>query len=270
MKRISLCCCAWLIMFAGVSLRAANFTVAASGVQFVPSSLTINVGDTVTWNSLFSHTVTGDSPSDPFCGSASPPSGSCSVTFNTAGTFSYHCIPHGSFGMTGTVTVNAPAAPPSVSITNPPNNTLLAAPAAITLGVSAIDSDGTVVSVQLLTNGVAGPTDSAAPFSFTLNNLAAGNYALRARATDNQALNATSTPVNIRVVNRPTLAVTPGPDSSFVLRFNTVAGVNYVVEQSAGLTNFSAVRTNAGTGLPAEVAEMNAAPGQKFFRVRLQ
>src|SRR4026207_1577256 len=59
------------------------------GSSFSPSSITINVGDTVSWPNVTSfHTVTGYAPpSEPFCGGSPPPGGACSVTFQVAGTY---------------------------------------------------------------------------------------------------------------------------------------------------------------------------------------
>jgi plastocyanin len=269
-NRMSLCWCGLLFALGAATASAANFSVTTFGTSFSPSSITINTGDTVTWNNLFGHTVTGNAANEPFCGTSTPPTGTCSVTFNTAGTFTYRCIPHAGFGMTGSVTVNQAATPPAVNITNPPGNSLFAAPASVGVGVQATDADGNVVSVQVLTNGVAGAMDTTLPFSITLSNLAAGNYAVRARATDNQGLSATSPPVTIRVVNRPALSFTRGSTGPVELRFNTVAGVNYVIEESSTLTNFSSIATNAGNGGVVQFLETNAAPGQNNYRLRLQ
>jgi plastocyanin len=93
-------------------------------IAFVPSSVTINVGDTVTWQwggGALSHTVTSGSPGAPdgrFCSNGGTQSaaacagigfaqtgGSFSHTFTTAGTFPYFCAVHGA-AMTGTVTVH--------------------------------------------------------------------------------------------------------------------------------------------------------------------
>lgn len=269
-KRLSLWLCGSLVILNQIAGFAANFSVTTSGFTFSPASITINVGDRITWNNLFGHTVTGDSPSEPFCGSSSPSGGTCSVTFNVAGTFSYHCIPHGGFGMVGSVTVNAAAFPPAVSITNPPNNALFIAPATIAIGVSATDSDGTIANVRLLTNGIAAATNSVAPFGFTLSNLAAGNYILRARAADNQSLATTSAPVTVRVAGRPFLSFQAGANGPLQFQFNTVAGVNYVVEQASPLTNFSPVVTNPGSGGALQFSETNGGPPQRTYRVRLQ
>jgi len=98
--------------------------VGSDGFSFSPSSLTIQVGDTVEWSwSSSGHTVTSGSqcsadgqfcsPSDSNCAST-PPSNqgaTYSHTFSAAGTFPYFCIPHCDFGMVGTIVVQPAAAP---------------------------------------------------------------------------------------------------------------------------------------------------------------
>lgn len=94
-------------------LKAATTNVTTSGFTFVPSVITINAGDTVIWTNLSGiHSVTGEDPAEPLCGSNFPPS--CTNTFLVPGSYAYHCIPHQSFGMTGVVNVLAPPAVPAV------------------------------------------------------------------------------------------------------------------------------------------------------------
>lgn len=94
---------------------------------FSPAPLTITVGTTVKWtnNGKVSHTATSDqtpavwnsgtvspagtgtcNPSDPYCTPGTTPAGTYQRTFNTAGTFPYHCEEHKLQGMMGTITVN--------------------------------------------------------------------------------------------------------------------------------------------------------------------
>ena len=78
--------------------------VTIQGDAFTPSSLTVKVGDTVTWinNDNHDHTVTSDNGT---FNSGNIANGSTfSFTFNTAGTYSYNCSIHTS--MTGTIVVN--------------------------------------------------------------------------------------------------------------------------------------------------------------------
>src|SRR5688572_3219799 len=91
--------------------HAATHTVHFRSNTFDPATLTVNAGDTVVFERQGGfHTVTGTG-SDPFCGDASVDV-SCSVTFNTAGTFPYRCLFHSSggsnpSGMVGSITVLA-------------------------------------------------------------------------------------------------------------------------------------------------------------------
>jgi len=72
--------------------------------SFSPTSTTVAVGTTVTWNvsGYGPHNVTFDNAG--VSGSGDMTSGaSFSKQFGTAGTYTYHCTNH--YGMTGTVTV---------------------------------------------------------------------------------------------------------------------------------------------------------------------
>jgi plastocyanin len=99
-------------LFAGSALlllplaaAAADQAVSISGFAFHPPTVTVNVGDTVTWTNKDSiaHTATANNGS--FDTEAIGPGSSDSVTFNSAGTFGYHCEIHPS--MHGTVVVEA-------------------------------------------------------------------------------------------------------------------------------------------------------------------
>ncbi|MEE3083106.1 MAG: plastocyanin/azurin family copper-binding protein [Candidatus Thermoplasmatota archaeon] len=74
-----------------------------SGMAFSPNSITISVGDTITWTNLesMSHTATGDN--NEFNSGTLGKDQSFSFTFTTAGTYTYHCAFHG--GMTATIIV---------------------------------------------------------------------------------------------------------------------------------------------------------------------
>lgn len=76
--------------------------IAIADSAFNPQSVTIAVGGSATWTNTDSatHTVTFDDGPD--CGQVSS-GASVSRTFDTAGTFAYHCRIHGS--MTGSVIV---------------------------------------------------------------------------------------------------------------------------------------------------------------------
>ena len=98
--------------------QAATVTVQVGDNMFTPDSVTVNVGDTVTWNHMGSnpHDVTADN------GAFSSPrrmanGQSFSWTATAPGTFTYTCTIHAARGMKGTIVVQgagggAPAAAP--------------------------------------------------------------------------------------------------------------------------------------------------------------
>lgn len=89
---------------------------ATAGLAFSPRFPTITAGSTICWQATGGapHTVTSDdgpgSQDDgtTFDGPLNNSASSVEHTFNTAGDFPYHCIPHLADGMTGTITVTAP------------------------------------------------------------------------------------------------------------------------------------------------------------------
>lgn len=81
----------------------ATYNVTIQNFTFSPASLTVKKGDIVIWTNKdpMGHTVTGNngSPSSQVLST----NGTYSYTFNSVGTFAYHCSIHPS--MMGTVTV---------------------------------------------------------------------------------------------------------------------------------------------------------------------
>lgn len=76
-------------------------------LEFSPSELTIQAGQTVRWRNevAMAHTVTPDGHSEWNDVSLSAAGATFTHTFNSAGTFPYFCAPHLSAGMTGVITV---------------------------------------------------------------------------------------------------------------------------------------------------------------------
>ena len=102
----SICC---------LSLDATNHTVNTVGMSFSPSSLTINVGDTVTWhNTGGSHNINATQatfPNNPMgFGNTVGAGWTFQYIFTVAGTYNYQCDPHVP-GMSGMIIVNALAQP---------------------------------------------------------------------------------------------------------------------------------------------------------------
>ena len=138
-----------LVSSAAGPIHAANVPVNISNFQFVPPAVTINQGDSITWTQkdTTQHTSTSDTAlwNSPFLNL----NDTFSQTFDTAGTFPYHCIPHASF-MRATVTVTAAPAnqPPTVSLTSPSDGATFTAPASVSIAANAADPDGNVAQVE--------------------------------------------------------------------------------------------------------------------------
>ncbi|HEX5825312.1 MAG TPA: cupredoxin family copper-binding protein [Candidatus Limnocylindrales bacterium] len=110
---------ALLMAVGGVSnVVAADHPVDIAGFAFSPGSVTVAVGDTVTWSNadVQSHTATADDAS--FDTGTIAGGTSKSVSFATAGTFAYHCKIHPS--MTATIVVDAAAQPSAAPTPAPP------------------------------------------------------------------------------------------------------------------------------------------------------
>ena len=108
--------------------------------------------------------------------------------------------------------------PPTVAITTPSPGATFPASSSIAVTAAASDPDGVVNSVQFFANGSLIGTSTAAPFTATWPNVAAGTYSLTAVAADNGGGAATSPGVSITVAAAPppgvatSVAFTPPAD----------------------------------------------------------
>ncbi len=119
----------------------------------------------------------------------------------------------GSGGPQLVITANAA---PTVSLTAPANNAVFLPPANVTVTATAADSDGTIAKVEFFDGATLLATVTAAPYSTTLANLAAGTHTLTAKATDNLGLTTTSAAVSIRVDAPPSVSIaSPASNASF-------------------------------------------------------
>jgi plastocyanin len=152
---------------------SAASSVAISGLAYVPPSLTVPAGTTVTWTNMDSgipHSVTSDTgafDSSPTCNPSATAGclatgASFSNLFSTAGTFAYHCHIHSFMHGTITVTSTAPSttsppttAPPTTAppATSPPTTApLVTAPPATSPPTTA---RSTVAALSVGSSGLA-------------------------------------------------------------------------------------------------------------------
>ena len=106
---------------------------------------------------------------------------------------------YGSSAISKNVTVSLAAnQAPSVSITNPANNSSVTVGQQLALTATASDSDGSITSVQFRVNGVNhGVALTNSPYITSFTPSSAGTYTITAIATDNFGLTATSNAVSI-------------------------------------------------------------------------
>ncbi len=103
---------------------AQDHTVLLQGLTFAPDNLTIQAGETVAFvNQGGSHNVNGsqqsypDNPESFSSGAVAPAPWTFTHTFTLPGVYQYHCDPHFSLGMTGTITVQNPGSDQDVILT---------------------------------------------------------------------------------------------------------------------------------------------------------
>ena len=168
---------------------------------------------------------------------------------------------------------STPAAPPptpSVSITNPANNAVFAAPANLTILASATVSVGSVTNVAFFSNSISLGSVQTPPFTLTTGSLGEGGYVLTAVATAG-GISATSAPVNITVILPTPITIPEGSvtASNGQIAFNYAAdpGLSYVVERASALTNWLPVLTNVATANLEHFAESILPGGAFLYRV---
>ncbi len=254
--------------------QAATHFIKMVNFAFQPSTLTITAGDTVTWTNTTTtgHNVVSStgawSPSALF---TSP--GTFSVTFHTPGNYAYFCSPHQSFGMTGTITVQAAAQPPTVALTEPTSGITLAAPANVQLSATATASAGQhIASVTFLSGATQLGVVSSSPYSLVASNLAANTYHFTAKALDNLGASATSAVVTVNVV-------TPAPISfgtnfalagaEFPLSIHVTPGLSYEVQYTSSLTNWLTFTNFLATNSVMVFSSPTTGSERRFFRARL-
>ncbi|MCC6194932.1 MAG: hypothetical protein IT518_10740 [Burkholderiales bacterium] len=146
--------------------------------------------------------------------------------------------------------------PPSVALTAPAAGQSYYAGVPFTLSATASDAGGAIAKVEFFAGSTLIGADTSAPYSITGMILAAGTFAITAKATDSSGAVTTSTPVNVTITANalPTVALT-SPGGGQVV----VAGgiVDLVAEASDSDGGIARVEFYAG---PTLLATVTAAP----------
>ncbi len=160
--------------------------------------------------------------------------------------------------------------PPTVSLTNPANAAVFAAPANLKLGASALPGSGPVTNVQFFANTTTLlGSATVAPFTAVSGSIAAGSYSLTAVATA-AGISATSAPVNVSVVTPVSVSLSSPTVSAGLFSFSYSAnpGLSYVVEGSSNLINWLPLVTNIPSASPVPFSSPDT-NGVKFYRIDL-
>ena len=161
-----------------------------------------------------------------------------------------------------------PNAPPTVSVTAPLNGANVMAPANLVLQANAADSDGGISKVEFFADNFKLGEATAAPYSFVWNNVAAGTYAIRAKAVDNLGANTLSVPVGI------TVNAISAPASASYIRTDTLTQGNWkgvygseganVIGNASNYPSYAAVVPNGQSSYTWAASTLNAAAPEKL------
>jgi len=188
-------------------------------------------------------------------------------SFSSPYSYTWNSAPAGAYALTakaydnsGNITTSSTVnitvdTPPTVSITSPANNTNFIAPASVTINANASDSDGTISKVEFYQGATLLGTDSTSPYSYTWASVAMGNYALTAKAYDNNNVTTTSSTVNIVVWGTSDIGtVGIAGSASYASPTFTVSGAGAGVTSTADAFRFVYQQLSGNTTIIARVA----------------
>lgn len=229
------------------TLRSATLMTTISGFTFVPSNLTINTGDVVTWvnNDTTAHTTTSGQPGTAtglWDSGVLAPGQSFSQTFNSSGTFPYYCTLHTS--MTGAITVQGPQSTvPLVMITSPTNNTSVSSPTNVTIAATASTTAGTIVTVEFFDGGTSLGVVSSRPFSIDTT-LGVGIHSLSAKATASSGESSISATVIVKVGGGGSRITDPIPQK--IPKADIAIDLQFIADGFASPVGMAAPDDNSG------------------------
>ncbi|MFE4410884.1 glycoside hydrolase family 48 protein [Streptomyces sp. NPDC056821] len=152
-----------------------------------------------------------------------------------------------SFAINGTTCAGAHQ-PPVTVLTNPAAGAVYTQGAAVPLAATAAAADNASISkVEFYDDTTLLGTDTSAPYSLSVSNLAVGSHSLVAKAYDSLGASAESTPVGITVASGPAVVASPtqlgiqqGKSGTFDVKLSNQPSSNVTVGVS---------RTSGNTGL---------------------
>jgi hypothetical protein len=171
----------------------------------------------------------------------------------------------------GTITITPanPVGTPVVVLTAPASGSTFAAPATLNLAATVTLNGQTITKVQFFNGSTLVNEDTAAPYGFTLSNVAAGTYALKAVAVYGAGATASSAIVNVAVTapsSSVTMAATSGTISSpFTASNGGISQSSYTSVSTGGRAVYSFSVAAKGDYLVSAMVTAPTADANSFF-----
>lgn len=255
-----------LLLSSAAPAWAADHQVTLSGLNFSPSSLTINQGDTVTFTyagGSMPHNAVADNGSFNSGAASSSAWTYTTPAFNTTGTFGYYCVIHGGpggAGMAGTITVqsgNPPPPPPDFGLAAQSGSVSVTQGGSVTDTITITPTNGfsgnVVFSASGLPSGVTASFGSNTATSTVLTLNASASAATGAKSitvTGTAGSLSHSVPVSLTVnAATPAFSIVPGITGSWYLPAQSGHGFNVEVLPNSGFLAFWYVYDNNGNNL---------------------
>jgi len=201
----------------GAKTTSAPVTVTVNGTNRPPTAALTSPanGSTLSAPATLSMTATASDPENQLA-RVEFLSGTTVLAADTTAPFAWtwNSVPAGTYTLTAkaydtagasatsapvTVTVNGTNRPPTVALTSPANGSTFSAPATVSMTATASDPENQLARVEFLSGTTVLATDTAAPFTWSWSNVAAGTYTLTAKAYDSAGAVATSSAVAVTV-----------------------------------------------------------------------
>jgi len=160
---------------------------------------------------------------------------------------------------------------PVVSLTSPAVNSLYRAPATITIKAAASDADGTISFVKFYNRSTLLNIDSTSPYTYTMTNVAAGNYSFLATATDDEGLTglAASVAVTVSEINKAPVVSITSPANNTVYTAPATFTINADATDADGISRVEFYRgrilLNIDSVSPYTYTMTNVAAGHYSF-----
>ncbi len=156
-------------------------------------------------------------------------------------------------------------ASPVVSLTTPAANAKYLPPASVAIAATATDSADSIAKVEFYAGSTLIGTATTAPYATSWNNVAAGTYALTAKATNSHGVAKTSSARSITVNTAPTVAITsPLAAASFTGLANVTVTANANdADGNLAKVDFyhNGIFIGTSTSAPYSATWANVAPG---------